>query len=258
MQTRTSGSVRKTRSFLRILTSLAVAAVATTGLASANGTASYSAPISWSSTGDLYFNVNGGPASTCGSLVISRNGGSYQTTAGWLCTDGSGNAAKGPWSWAGQPSDETSIAYILWPDSSSTNSATHVWDKTKPTAAITAAWGAPPSAFSGTGSDGAHGACFSSSWTPANSYATFHDLTTDRFWTPSAGAYSGQKVCHPVGGACIVPKVSLTLTGMPGCSIGWSSAAPGPLLHTSGDNYEWTVCVYDGGQFGCTSGTFTG
>lgn len=220
----------------------------------AQGSASYNYPINWIGTPDLYFFVAGGPASTCGDLVVTRNG-VTSTTTGWLCTDASGNATRGPWSWANQPNDETASTYIRWPNGGITNTVSHIWDKTAPTASITSPGGTPPSSFYGNANDAAWGAGFNSNWTVA--HATFHDVTTNLFWTPTAGAYSGAQFCRPVGGACDTPSVDLTLSGMPSLSVTWSSASPPASVHTSGHFYEWNACIFDGGQWGCSTLSFT-
>ncbi|HEX4964333.1 MAG TPA: hypothetical protein VF173_26175 [Thermoanaerobaculia bacterium] len=218
--------------------------VLTAGMASATGSAYFNYPINWPSTPDLYFSVAGGPASTCGDLVIDRNG-TTTITPGWLCTDASGNATKGPWSWAGQANDETASAYIAWPGGSYTNTVTHVWDKTAPTANITSPLSAPPSSYYGTGSDTAYGACFNSNWSTVTT--TFEDVTTGYFWTPFVSGYS----------ATGSPKVTGALYGMPSCSVTWSTPFPPPSAHTPGHTYRWETCVYDGGQYGCIDLLFT-
>ncbi|HEX4964338.1 MAG TPA: hypothetical protein VF173_26200 [Thermoanaerobaculia bacterium] len=245
------------RNMKTILALTALLLVFATGMASATGSAYFNYPINWPSTPDLYFSVAGGPASTCGDLVINRNG-VNSTTPGWLCTDASGNATKGPWSWAGQANDETASAYIAWPGGSSTNVATHVWDKTAPTAAITSPFGAGPTpgSYYGTGSDTTWGACFNASWATVTS--TFKDLTSGLYWTPFVSGYSAAVTrCRPATGVCDIPTVDGALSGMPSCSVTWNTTFPPPSAHTTGHNYLWTTCVFDGGQYGCTSLSFT-
>ncbi|MBW8878423.1 MAG: hypothetical protein JF614_25975 [Acidobacteria bacterium] len=226
-----------------------------TGMASANGSAYFNYTINWPQTPDLYFSVAGGPASTCGDLVAVRNGGAPQTTPGWLCTDASGNATKGPWSWANQANDETASSYIRWPDNSTTNTVSHIWDKTAPTASISSS-GTPPTSYSGTGHDTTNGACFSANWSTVTS--TFEDTSTGLYWSPGQG-YSAQPRCHavPPGGCVGIPVINGTLSGMPSCSVTWSTSFPPAGDHTSGHSYLWKTCVYDGGQYGCATLSFT-
>jgi hypothetical protein len=225
----------------------------TTGIASANGSAYFNYTINWPQTPDLYFTVAAGPASTCGDLVINRNG-TTTTTPGWLCTDGSGNSTKGPWSWANQANDETASAYILWPNGTTTNVASHIWDKSAPTATNSSS-GTPPTSYSGTGSDTTYGACFNSNWSTVIS--SFEDLTTGLFWLSGLSSYSASTPtrCRPATG-CPTPHVTGTLSGMPSCSVTWSTDFPPTSAYVSGHSYLWTTCVFDGGQYGCTSLSF--
>jgi hypothetical protein len=240
----------------RIKTALALSPlllVLATGVASASGSAYFNYDINWPSTPDLYFTVTAGPASTCGDLVINRNG-VNSTTPGWLCTDVSGNSTKGPWSWAGQANDETAYAYIVWPGGSNTNVASHIWDKTAPTASYSSS-GTPPTSYSGTASDTAWGACFNSNWATVTS--SFEDTTTGLFWVSGLTSYSASVSgrCRPATG-CPIPHVVGTLSGMPSCSVTWSTDFPPTSAYVSGHSYLWTTCVYDGGQYGCSSLTF--
>jgi hypothetical protein len=211
------------------------------------GVGYFSSSINWQGTPDLYYSVAGAPASVCGDLVITRNGGSWTTTPGWMCTDGSGNATKGPWTWSGQSGDETAEAYIQWPDSSTTTHATHIWDKT---CSITYpdVCGTPPGSFYGHATDTAWGAGFNSSWTTA--VAFYKDVTnaTTLCWTPSSGAYAANN-CIPV---------DLGVSGEPSFSVTWSaSQVPASALHLSHHSYEWDACVTDGSCTQCGSCSFT-
>lgn len=95
-------------------------------LEKAGGTGSFNYAINWQATPPLYYTVTGGPANTCGDLYTFRNG-SWLVGGGWLCTNASGNATKGPWTWAGTPSDQTDKpSYIRWPDGSQTSPANHI------------------------------------------------------------------------------------------------------------------------------------
>lgn len=201
----------------------------------AGGTGTFNYSINWSQTPDLTYTISGAPANTCGDLLASRNGGAYQRTTGWVCTDGSGGATKGPWSWNNQNGDETAFVYIEWPDHSTTNTAKHIWDKSCPTTVITSGSGSPPTSFSGTATDPAWGAGFDASWSVC--FNIFKDTTTGKYWTPAAGAYSLPNESF----------VSCTASGMPSTAVTWSqSQIPPPSAHTSGDSYEWTAYVTDG------------
>jgi len=185
--------------------------------------------------------VSGGPASTCGELHTFRNG-SWITASNWICTDASGNATKGPWTWAGTASDQTDDpSYILWPDTSETTRAKHVWDKTCPTVTRTSAGGSPPTAWSGTASDAAWGCGFNAAY-GYDSWAIYEDLTNNTEWTPGTGAYTA------------TPNflVSGTLTGTPGFNVSWSAPFPGVGSHTTGHHYQWRFCARDCCCSSCT------
>jgi hypothetical protein len=206
----------------------------------AGGTGNFNAEIHWWWSGDLYYSVAGGPASTCGTLWAYRNAGPWTSTPGWLCTDASGNAIKGPWSWANQNGDEDALGFIEWPDGSTTTVAHHIWDKTAPSVSPipTPPPGSPPSSLTGSASDGSYGAGFNSLW--AYCSVTFKDTGTGLYWTPSSGGYNTS-----------TNSVSCTISGMPSRSVTWSAPQiPPSTAHTSGHCYEWQVCLYDGGFCG--------
>lgn len=207
------------------------------------GSAQYNYPINWSTTPNLYYIISGAPSNTCGDLLVSRNGGAYTRTAGWVCTDATGGATKGPWTWSSQTGDETALSYIEWPSGSTTNTAKHIWDVTCPMTTPTSGTGTPPTSFSGTATAGAWSAGFNSSWSSCVAY--FEDVTTGKFWTPSAGAYSQTT-------AIAVP---CTISGMPSVSVTWSSPQiPPPSAHTTGQCYSWWAYVNDGPSACATSG----
>jgi hypothetical protein len=214
-----------------------------------NGVGYFSSSINWESTPPLYYSVAGGPANTCGALVATRNGGSPTSSSGWLCTDGSGNATKGPWDWSNQSGDETAEVYIQWPNSTETTHATHIWDKTCASTYPDSYCGLPPSDFSGHATDADWGAGFSSSWTTASAY--YEDITDPnnlKCWTPSSGSYAANN-CIPV---------DLSVSGEPSFYVTWSaSQIPASNLHQSGHTYEWLGCVTDGSCTHCGSCTFT-
>ncbi len=206
-------------------------------VAQTNGDAEFSHPITWKNGPPLYFSIDDGPANTCGSLEISRNGGAWTSAPGWICTNSSGDATKGPWYWADQTGDETAEAYILWPDATFTNTDVHIWDVQRPTVAISSSCtGGPPSCWSGTASDGIWGACFDSSW--AFVWSRFYDVTAARYYDSGTGAYSSIGWVSYYG----------SFTSLPSCSPGWLVTAPPSGAHVSGHSYEWTVTVFDGGQ----------
>lgn len=202
------------------------------------GVADFVPDINWDRSPDLMFYVTGGPASVCGDLHISRNFATPTVTPGWICTNSSGNASAGPWTWANQNGTEYAEAYIVWSNGLSTNTAIHRWDKTPPTAAITSSGGSPaPISFSGTGND--VGAGFSSSWgSSCSNY--FYDWTTDDYWDPSSNQYINAH--FPVHVAC-------TISGMPSTSVNWSqSQIPPGFAHKSGHCYEWAVFLYESSE----------
>jgi hypothetical protein len=212
------------------------------------GTGYFNYAINWSTTPDLYYYIVGGPANTCGELNAYRNG-SWQTpTPGWVCTDVNGNATKGPWSWASQPSDETANpVYIEWPGGSTTSNSEHVWDKTCPYATFSPSpSGAPPTTWQGNATDTQWGACFHGAWTEVAS--SFYDSNTGKYWNTGSGTYSGT----PGNGAVVYG----TFSGAPSCSISWSTSFPPASAHVSGHHYYWTTCVSDGGCSSCVNYDF--
>lgn len=210
------------------------------------GSASFNYSINWPGTPALTYTVSGGPASTCGELNTYRNG-SWLIVPGWLCTDATGYAQKGPWSSSAQ--DQTdNPAFIRWPNGDTTNTATHVWDVTCPTITRTSSSGAPPTSLYGNATDPQWGAGFNAAW--SNVYVTYTNLDNGNLkWTPAAGSYSTSS-----------GVVYGTISGMPSHGVSWSfssSQIPPAGAHTPGDRYRWTVCISDGGCASCTSTEFT-
>jgi len=205
--------------------------------AEAVGTGQYSHDINWANSGNLYYYVTGGPPSTCGDLWVYRNSGPWVETAGWLCTDSSGNATKGPWTWAGQVGDETAYSYIEWPvPYGTTNIDSHIWDKTCATTTIGVS-GSPPASFSGSATDVAWGAGFSGAWTQC--LIDYRNTTTGKYWDPATGSYSSNTP----------PVIGCTVSGMPSMSVTWAATqrpGSGSPPHVSGNCYSWTVYVTDG------------
>lgn len=213
----------------------ALALMANAAAAQTNGNAYFSSPINWSSTGDLYYTVAGGPPNTCGALVTTRNGIPVRAN-NWLCTDANGGATKGPWTWAGTPGDQTDQDLrIEWPDGTSTVWRDHVWDKTCPTIQRLSAGGSPPTSFSGDAWDGAWGAGFGNGW--SNVQIFFEDVAAFKFWTPGLSGYTR-----------VGPwPVTATESGIPGFYLTWSSTAVPPAsMHQPGRTYRWHACVADG------------
>jgi hypothetical protein len=198
------------------------------------GTAVYSAEFNWELTGALTYSVNGAPANVCGDLHISRNFAPYTVTPGWICTDSSGNATKGPWSYANQSGDEESYAYIVWPDGSATHPLHHIWDKSAPTASVASFSSTPPTSLTGSANDPGYGAGFSSSWgTHCSTY--FLDTTSTRYWSPT----SGYTNVSPWNGPCAI-------SGMPSRSATWAATQiPPASAHASTHCFEWGVFFFE-------------
>ncbi|HKV07423.1 MAG TPA: hypothetical protein VJ725_04730 [Thermoanaerobaculia bacterium] len=203
--------------------------------AAAGGTGYFNTNVNWQYTGTLYYYVVGGPPNTCGELRSTRNGASL-SAPGWLCTDAYGNATKGPWYWSSTPSNQTDTNLaIWWPDGTHTSYAWHIWDKTCPTPYLDSPLGFPPTTYYGHATDQTWGACFSSSWSNVISY--FQDTTTGFYWDPATGDYTSPSAV----------AVSGTLTGMPGCSVNWTTTFPSPGVYKAGHRYNWRTGVTDGG-----------
>jgi len=228
--------------FLLLLCNLSFAQGACSPTGPSVGSGSYNHIINWQLTGDLYFNINHASPNVCGALVITRNGGSPQCTPGWICTDANGNATKGPWTWAGQTSDETATnVHINWSDGTTTYATTnHYWDKTCPTPTITSPIGKPPTSFSGTGDDGNWGAGFGS-WSKVK--LQFKNNTTGLYWNPSTDDYdlpSPPDLNGSItsGSGTIGPGTS----DSPSYHMTWSTGTI-PSIHQLGNSYTWTVTL---------------
>lgn len=208
-----------------------------------NGDADYSYNINWSWNPTLYFYIYGGPAHTPGDLFTKRNGGSWDIAYGWLSTNGSGYASRGPWSWSSSTADEYAEAYIRWQyDWTTTDTDWHIWDRNCPSITRTSASGSPPAAFQGSATDGSNGACFKSSHSWVR--GTYRNTSNGLYWNGSSyGSASSQS--HDGW-----------ISGMPGCSVTWSCNVPPSGAHVAGNCYEWKACIYDGGCDRCTTLTF--
>jgi len=212
------------------------------GLLKAVGTGSFNYHIQYtiaSTSTALYYSVTGGPASVCGELNTYRNG-SWLFGPGWLCTNASGSATKGPWYTAnGNQTDDPS--FIRWPNGTATSNDWHIWDNNCPS--VSHASATPPYSWSGTASDGLYGACFTST---SRIVAMYWDMTADRNWSVSTGAYN-------TGSSEVIGSLS----GVPGCNPNWTAPRPSLAAHTPGHTYLWTVCISDGGCTACGSDQFT-
>ena len=216
-----------------------------------NGTGYFNYTRNWELTPDLRYYVENGPANTCGEANVNRNG-TWYFTANWLCTNGSGYAEKGPWSWSNQPDDETAEAFMRWPDNSATSTDWHYWDKRCPTVGIYTVFSQPPASWEGNADDPQYGACFGAGWTSV--YATFRQTNPStgavRYWTNGASSYFSTTPSE-IGGSLI---------GLPTCGAEWTTPFPPGSAHTSGFQYRWTVCLAESPHSNCepcTSYDFT-
>lgn len=231
--------MQRSRTVLSVILLFLLLAAAIPAWATGGGVASTSGDhygVNWATYPDFTYTITGAPASVCGDLHSFRNG-AWLNSPGWICTDASGNASKGPYHWADQPTDLTDDSlYIQWPDGSQTNPIHHVWDKNPYTPWRTSPDGTPPTSWSGEATDTTWGAGFDTRWSQV--YSRFLDVNTGLYWSPSAGAYS-----VPVsagGGAFTIPG---TLSGIPGSHAYWSSSIPAAGVHTHGHTYQWQTCV---------------
>jgi hypothetical protein len=208
------------------------------------GNAWFSSTFSFQFTGStLYYYVTGGPPNTCGELNTYRNG-AWLYGANWLCTDSSGNATKGPWTWAGTPTDQTDEpAYIRWPDGTTTNNATHIWDKACATSFVSTPAGSPPTTYAGYSTDNQWGTGFD--FNPSK-FSDFQDLTTGLYWDPATHSYSAGYKSLP-----------LNTTRVNRWRVNWTTSFPAPGDHVSGHNYAWVTCITDSNCGYCSTRTFT-
>lgn len=226
------------KSALSILAPAALLLQVSAASAAVCGDAYYNHEIDWPSTPNLYYSVAGAPPNTCGDLMASRNGAPYTRGVGWICTDGSGNATKGPWN--SNPIDETADVYIDWGTCTSPVRR-HIWDVTAPTVNITSP---VPGSFYGTATDAPWGAGFRTGWTTCN--VTYRDNVTGLYFSSLSNTYNSTL---PVWMDC-------TYGG--GMSVYWSAVTkPALSIHVPGRSYTWSAWLYDGGQWGSRSVTFT-
>ena len=174
-----------------------------------------------------------GPRNTCGTLHVRRNGGPDEVTPGWVCTDPSGFAEKGPWT---PTQDETATdIYIQWPNNDVTNSLRHINDVTPP--AIYPNGGGSgvqvPSTFTGTATDAQWGSGFNHSY--YNLYATFRDNTTGMY-------YNGTCYCS-FSGIRFYATIDPPTVGAK--SVNWAIPAPPSGTHYRTHTYTWSAQIKD-------------
>jgi hypothetical protein len=227
-----------------VLASIALALAMNLGTAWAStcGDAYFNDEITWWHNSPLYFSVAGAPANTCGDVWTWRNGSGFNMEAGdWICTDGNGNATKGPWHWSSHTEDELAVAYIDWGTCTSPQ-VWHIWDVLPPTVTVTSSC---PSSFAGTASDPQWGAGFDSDWSAC--LGEFYNSTTGRWWDPATGSYNST-----------TPKsVACTCNSMPALNITWSCSTI-PTSHVPSQSYVWYAWAYDGGNWDWDDCPFTG
>lgn len=209
------------------------------------GNAEFSQTINCS--GNLNYYVTGGPPNTCGELNTYRNG-SWLFASNWLCTDSSGNATKGPWSWAGTPTDQTDEpAFIRWPSGNTTNNADHIWDKSSAETFRDSPWGAPPTSYYGHATDTQWGTGFDFG---GSCKSDFRNSSTNPnlWWDPATDTYSSSSY----------KSVTNTLSRVDRWYVNWSGPFPSSGSHVSSNTYWWTTCCTDSCGFGlCISEPFT-
>jgi hypothetical protein len=212
--------------------------------AALQGTAWFNHTINCQFSGDLYYYVTGGPPNTCGELNTYRNG-SWLFASNWLCTDSSGNATKGPWSWSGTPSDQTDEpAFIRWPNGNTTNNADHIWDKSLPDTYRDSPGGAPPTSYYGHATDAQWGTGFDFG---GYCFSDFRNISTNLWWNPATGTYSSSSY----------KSVTNTLSRVNRWYVNWSGPFPSSGSHVSSNTYEWFTCCLDSCSGSCTSYQFT-
>jgi hypothetical protein len=217
------------------------------GLKTTNGTASFSSNLIFS--GSFTFSVSGGPANTCGELDIYRNG-TWEFTGGWLCTDGSGNATKGPWYWSDKPSDETGEpVFIRWPDNSATSSTFAIVDKNPAFTYIDSPMptNSTPTSYYGHATDATWGTGFDFGYA---AFSVFQNLTTGKYWNPGSGAYDSNSY----------QSVTPSFVSQSGrWYISWGGTYfPAEDDHVTGHQYRWYTCFTDAQSGWCTGASPSG
>lgn len=208
----------------------------------ANGHASFS-PSNLIFSGSYTFSVSGGPANTCGELNIYRNG-NPEFTGGWLCTDGSGNATKGPWNWSDKASDETGDpVFIRWPDNTATDSTYIIIDKNYAFTYIDSPMptNSTPTSYYGHATDATWGTGFDFNYA---AFSVFQDLSTGKYWDPATGQYNSTNQVW------VTPSFQSKSNRW---YISWGgSTFPSVSAHTTGHQYRWYTCFTDAQNGYCT------
>lgn len=186
------------------------------------------------------YNVYGAPANVCGTLHIDRylpwNNGQHETTNNWICTNGSGQATKGPWT---PSTDQTGQSiYIQWPNGTTTVGGDYkvddvsdptIWSNQNPGIGVQI-----PNQFSGAASDPKWGSGFkfgAGGWSAIS--ATFQNVTTAKYYSGSGYNSNVPVVFYPT----VTPAAG-------GFNISWSVTPP-LSGHNSSDTYEWCVSTND-------------
>ncbi len=187
------------------------------------------------------YNVYGAPPNVCGALNIDRylpwNNGQHETTNNWICTNGSGQATKGPWT---PSTDQTGQSiYIQWPNGTTTVGGDYkiddvsnptIWSNQNPGIGVPI-----PNQFNGAASDPKWGSGFKfgpGGWSAIT--ATFQNATTGKYYDGS-GYNSNIDVFF-------FPTVSPPAGGF---NISWSVIPPPLSAHNSYDTYKWCVSTND-------------
>jgi hypothetical protein len=212
--------------------------------ASTGGTARYSQTINY--YGSLYYYITGGPANTCGELDTYRNG-SWLFSPGWVCTDASGNATKGPWYWSSAFDQTDEPTFIRWPDGTTTNNATHIWDKECAYTYRDTAVQTPPTSYSGHATDSTWGAGFDFSPFADSFFEDVTDPAVTLYWVNATSGYSSTTPVYITPGLSHVNR----------WYVNWSTTFPASGNHLSGHKYKWYTCVTDGNCSGCAVTSFT-
>ena len=178
------------------------------------------------------YNVYSAPPNVCGTLHLVRNG-NPESTGGWICTNASGQATKGPWT--GSTNQTGQSIYIQWPNGSTTvggdykvddGSDPSIWSNQTPGVGVPI-----PNQFNGGASDVQWGTGFNFGFAGWSSItATFRNISTSKY-------YNGQ------GYIADYPVYVFGTSSPPGggFSISWAVTPPPQSAHNSYDTYEWCV-----------------
>lgn len=189
------------------------------------------------------YNVYSAPPNVCGTLYIVRNG-NPESTGGWICTNGSGQATKGPWT--GSTNQTGQSIYIQWPNGTTTvggdykvddGSDPSIWSIQTPGIGV-----AIPNQFSGGGSDVQWGTGFNFApygWSPLT--GRFRQITNPNTPQEYSRYYDGSGYFSTF--EVYFPGTSTPPAG--GYSINWAVNSPPQSIHNSADTYEWCVFSQD-------------